>query len=843
MSNTEGISRLKKILIEESPILFLGAGFSLSGQTRDNQNIPTGNQLKSILVKELLKINEQDADFEEISSYSLAQVCQTYTHSYSHEGLHDFLTYFFSETKPAEFHYLLTKYFWKKIYTTNIDDLVENIYSKNSCELIPQQSKRKNLYHKERATHYFKLHGSVRNPSEGFTFSTDEYINSMITTTDFRFSSLSTDMHSEHFIFVGSNFDDFNIDYYLKIYENTGFASSRGKLFFINPKPSLLLKKKIEKIQGVLIEWSTQEFLVFLDDVVKESTKNKAFSVSKELESLSFNSLSVIKNKILDLEKYQSKLYLGFEPKWEDILADWDFIDRDLKMDFEEFIGRIPTNKTGIYSLVGKAYVGKSTFLKRLGIILKDNGYEVYNYNGRFFNFYPFYQYIKKSDYDKFALIVDNAGYNYGPIKQLLGMVPKDKKVVVLTASRPFYHLKYRYNLIGCYFHEYEFSNQISISYAESILDKITEKGYLGELAKIDSTEHRIMTIKRNNDVMSTLFSITYGTGFIQRLTKDLQPLLFENSDTKDILISLAIFNKVELIDFPVELLNQMTNNRNNEFLAKIENFVKFTSNRSIQLRSTFFVSNILSSTDKTRILSQIKRILIIISSQIDDINHTYWNEILAGLIREKSLRKILNFTSKEIQHLLYGIRNYYYDNFNYWIQLGISEQREKEFEKALNHFKVAESLRKNSYMVQNAIGRNFLKQANSIDNVEVSKKYFEQGETILKKLIEEREEYQARAFSTHCLLYEKITFLTKFNLHVSNEEIEKMYSYLNKILQKDSKDVMARHISNIFYKFLKVRGKTSIIRISFNEISQLKDYFSDYNLNVDNLMEEFEIE
>jgi tetratricopeptide (TPR) repeat protein len=326
-------------------------------------------------------------------------------------------------------------------------------------------------------------------------------------------------------------------------------------------------------------------------------------------------------------------------------------------------------------------------------------------------------------------------------------------------------------------------------------------------------------------------------------LNKDLIPLLENNDEIREILIAIAIFSRIELPYFSIEIINQLTNNKANRIREKIENFIKYSDAKNVLLRNAFLEETILKSVDKVKITSVIKRILLSISSLVDNSAHTYWNEIHAGLIKEKLLRQKLKLSSSEIQNLLYKIRNYYSDNFNYWIQLGISEQREKDFEKALNHFKVAESLRPTSYMVQTSIGNNFLKQANSLSNYNIAKSYFQEGESILKKLITEKEEFQVSAYATHCLLFEKIKFYDNFKLDITNKEISQMHNQLEVILSKDDNDIMAKHINNEFYQFLKRRNKTNVIRIKMQDLSKLKYYFSDNKIDEDTLADEFELE
>lgn len=122
-------------------------------------------------------------------------------------------------------------YKWSKIYTVNIDDIIENVCREANLDILLHNSKTKSTLSKYGNLEVFKLHGCVNNPSEGVTFSTQQYIDSMIKSSDFRFTSLSLDMLTRPVIIVGATFDEINIDYYLKIYENAGYSSLRGSIF------------------------------------------------------------------------------------------------------------------------------------------------------------------------------------------------------------------------------------------------------------------------------------------------------------------------------------------------------------------------------------------------------------------------------------------------------------------------------------------------------------------------------------------------------------------------------------------------------------------------------------
>ena len=112
--NKDYIERLKLVLINETPILFLGAGFSLGAKTKSGIDIPKGQELKKIILEDFLKLSKESNDYKELIEYPLSQVCQYCSNKHSSDYLTDYLTNFFSYTQPSKTHLKLTNYFWKK---------------------------------------------------------------------------------------------------------------------------------------------------------------------------------------------------------------------------------------------------------------------------------------------------------------------------------------------------------------------------------------------------------------------------------------------------------------------------------------------------------------------------------------------------------------------------------------------------------------------------------------------------------------------------------------------------------------------------------------------------------
>ncbi|MGZ3864572.1 MAG: SIR2 family protein [Bacteroidia bacterium] len=188
-------NELKRVLEYEDPILFLGAGFSIGAKTKSGTNFPTGKELKKDIIINLLKYPEGTKEFNDLINYSLSDICDYTEGQKSPAHLTDFLVEKFQKSIPAEFHTKVNIHNWKKIYTTNIDDVIEVSYNNPSRPLLVQNFKRKSTNELGNKLEYIKLHGCVNNPSEGLTFSTKSFLDSMITTHDYRFSSLMLDMH------------------------------------------------------------------------------------------------------------------------------------------------------------------------------------------------------------------------------------------------------------------------------------------------------------------------------------------------------------------------------------------------------------------------------------------------------------------------------------------------------------------------------------------------------------------------------------------------------------------------------------------------------------------------
>lgn len=842
------IEKLTNVLVNSNAMLFLGAGFSL-GATCNEEDVNGTEELKSHILNDLLKSKITAEELDEVRNYTLEEVCQqVYSVYRSKTELEQYLVKKFKGTYPKEngIHNKLISYDWKRIYTINIDDLVENIYNKSGKRIVVQNSNKK-LYDVEDETELIKLHGCVNNPRDGFIFSREDYDNLISEKLDLKMNMLTNDIQKENFIFIGTSFDERDVDYYLNVYKNAGYALKKGKLIFINPKPNFKLRNKIKDLGGILIESTASEFLEFLEKLhfdPNEQQKSKRY--------LEYSGIYCIEDnrKVLDSsDVYESRLYEGYSCDWRDIFYQWDFISPYTNMAIKELDDMLKSNiNIKCFSIYGDAFGGKSCIIKQLGAYLYSKSYDLLEYRGRYLSKDALYKYIITSPKKKFVLLIDNASYYYRIIEELFNMNIQDKELVIITTSRPYYHIKKKYYLDGNYYKEFELKTKIDYNYAETIIKKLSEKGYLGYLSSL-SSKKRIEEIVNNKELINLLTDLTLGQGFKQKLKREVNKISKMDYWEYKFLLELVIFDKADISYYPSEMFTvkyglEYKNIKDNKETFKVFDYLKL-NNLGISLRNSLLIDSLLKNIQSDEIVNRIKEILIYISSFVSEKKNDNWRIIFESLTKEYVLVNIFKIDIKKVKNLFYSIRKYYNEISYYWLQLGLLEQRDKDYTKALSHLQMAKSIRPGAYQIQHAIARNYLRHANLEKNMIQSEELFLEGERLMLSLINSKEYYKqkAKAFSIHCYINEKIRYINKFNINVGNKDLLKMKNYIDQIMNDNQ--VMVKELINRYCMLLIKLNRVNLISVKPDSLyfkylnspqNNLENYTSDEDVLIDSI-------
>lgn len=823
---------VKRIMETEPPMLFLGAGFSVGAENKYG-DIPLGDFLKKEIIEKFVQDNFNEEITKEIEQYELQDVCEFIDDSLNqHAELRSFLVKRLSNVEPADFHYSLSTYPWKKIYTVNIDDLVETIYRKSTYKLLVQnQSKQKSgNYDLE----YLKLHGCVNGPEDELVFSRKEYNNLISGRMNFKLNDLGHDIQNETFIFIGANMDEADIDSYIIKYEQAGYFR-KGKMIFVDPKPTIKFRNRVNSFSGILLEWTAQQFMNFLSTVQYNPDE-----LEKCIKRMNYDGIYLYKDIISNIESgqiYESKLYEGYNCEWRDVLEEWLFESPYFER-LKERIVQIDYKRGNTYCIAihGKGLVGKGCLLKQAGAWLNKRDYVVLEFKGKSLDYSTLFEFMEKDTGNRYVLLLEDGSYYYKIIEKMFEDNHTNKKLLILTTSRNYNHIKKRYYLEDNPYEEFGVKDNLDYKYAKIVYKKISTKGYLGDLSRDEKQGCREITKYK---ILSNLFmAITYGENFQKRVSDSINDLLNDYSDQGIKLFKeLTIFEQIDVPYYPNEMLTARYSIDFNCFngdretmttsMAVIVDFVRIDG-EGVSLKNKIILDQIRNLTTLDEKKEIVHGILQYIAPYVSENVNNYWRFIFESFLKVEILRKKLHFSLQDILSLLYQLKSEYGEISYYWMQMGIAEQKRKDYMKALNHLLMANRIRPYAYQIQHAIARNYMKQANYInDNVEADV-LFKIGEDKMFELINSHEHYKNKAknFSIHCYVLEKIRFLNKFRKSISNDEIRRMKRLIDSILY--TKDDYIKGLLKEFVLFLKSYDRVNLVNFKpgdpyWNALNQQK--------------------
>ncbi len=813
------IDEVRRILEAEPPMLFLGAGFSV-GASNLHGDIPLGEGLKREIFEQFIEGKATEDEKKEVEQYELQDVCQYVDDSLKqYAELRDFLVERLSDVKPADFHYIVSRYPWKKIYTVNIDDLVEAVYRKNKEKLLVQnQMSQKKKTDEE--LEYVKLHGCVNGPREDLVFSRKEYSNLISGRMNFKLNDLAHDIQKENFLFIGASLDEADIDSYVTKYEQAGYFR-KGKMIFVDPKPTIRFRNRVNAFSGILLEWTTEQFMAFLETVHYDPNEQE-----KCVKRLNYSGIHLYQDIVGSMEQkegYDSNLYFGYICEWRDVLENWLFESPHFE-ELKKRIGRIDYGEGNTYciALYGKRLVGKGCLLKQMGAWLHTSGCTVLEFRGKSLDYRRLFEFMKIDKGNHYVLLIEDASFNYKVIEKMYRENNTGKKLLVITTSRNYYHLKKRYYLEGNPYEDYEVRDKLDYKYAQIIYRKLTEKGYLGSLSRQEAQGCAEITKYK---ILSNLFvQITYGKYFEKRVQDSLHDLLEDYSEQGLRLFKeLTLFDQIDLPYYPSEMLTarysidftcfyEAGTEKMSASEEVIVDFVRVDA-EGITLKNQVMLDQVWKHTTQEEKREMVLDVLKYIAPYFSENDNNYWRMIFESLLKEDILENKLRFKLEDILQLFYQLKEEYGEISYYWLQMGIVEQRRKDYAKALNHLQMAKGIRPKSYQIQHAIARNYLKQANYTQDLAEAEALFKTGEKKMFELINSHEYYKnkAKSFSVHCYVLEEIRYLKKHGRKISNEDIRKMKRLIDSIL-----DIRDDYINGLIYEFitlLRTRDKLEVIR------------------------------
>ncbi len=383
--------------------LFLGSGFNEGSLTNKGQSI-ADNQT---LIKKLWEFNGYSGEPNQEDTLTFVYQ-STLTKNPNKSELSNLLRENLEVNSYPEWMKILPLFFWRKIYSTNIDNLVEKIYSDSSSSRVNSQILNpvngQTDDYCERDTTFHKLikvslHGTLGSAPDKITFGIFQYAARSNEKYDPWYYDFVYEYSNFPFIFIGSKLDEPIFWQYLEARkEKHGNQERRPRSFIITPDISPARKYILSKYNIHHIPKKAKDFFLWLNelfpekpnrmDVIKKSEPDLILIAKALAQNVSRKTIKSLKSFLDEFQNVKpvkpdpahrkTFFHSGAVPTWQDIAHKLD-AKRDITDEIYDNIFSIKEDNKPKYIFVhGTAGSGKSTVAKRLAWNLSSNQFQVY---------------------------------------------------------------------------------------------------------------------------------------------------------------------------------------------------------------------------------------------------------------------------------------------------------------------------------------------------------------------------------------------------------------------------------------------------------------------------------
>jgi hypothetical protein len=379
--------------------LLLGAGASVDALNGMESPLPGSARLIEMLVQKFgLPPSASTASLPMVYEEAL------WTSTSTGESVADFLNDLFGNCAAPEWYEYLCRNQWKGIWTFNIDDVVEHAYQdwQQVAAQRPRSIRWTDPYSGETErpdeVKIVHLHGKIPVTQSGeslspeLVFSILEYIGAL--NSSHAWHRIFRDIYAASpFIVVGAQLvEEIDLAEILR-QGNASWMTRSVPSLAVMPTIDEMRRRTLERWGIVPVVTTANEFfrevhvaatpyrreLGNLFAVVGKDATDKGARFLSQFERLTIGKRS----SELPLESGARStgardLYLGFDPKWSDIVEGWDAKFQIVDTVMNDVLTNI--DKQTLFCIYGKAFVGKSTALLRMANSLLERGIDVFRY-------------------------------------------------------------------------------------------------------------------------------------------------------------------------------------------------------------------------------------------------------------------------------------------------------------------------------------------------------------------------------------------------------------------------------------------------------------------------------
>ena len=506
--------------------LLLGAGASIGSLGGNGEPLPSGPRLRDMLVEQF-KIRTEGQPITLSRAYAAAK-------RNSPIRLEKFIRNHFTRCQP-DWQQILTRPDWHRIWTLNIDDVIEVAYDQRNIEVerFNWTSKfRDGSGPKQQIIHLHGFANDVSDPSESASdvvFSVAEY--ATILKDSRAWHTVFTDEFAERpFIILGASLvDEFDLQQALA---SSAAVSTRGfPTIIILKRISQLERDELQDLGLIVIEGDARKFM----ELLHEKLSNYRSTVQGFYKQILNPQVARFLQQFTDLRQFDPhsgtatrNFYSGYEPHWKNILDKDDAPMQTTERSFNTIQRRSAQNdqRQTIHVLTGSRGSGKSTGLLRIARYLISDGLPVFHFRGdEDLDTHATMEWLRHLP--ETVMIFDDCADFADSIGELAEMCAESElKLLIVGAERSTRRNFLLQNIDHNYLQlrpEYEY-DRLSNRDIGSLIDKLSSRRRLGQITRRSrSQQYRYFRSQASRRLFEGMANLEGGQGFRARIQTDYQ--------------------------------------------------------------------------------------------------------------------------------------------------------------------------------------------------------------------------------------------------------------------------------------------------------------------------------
>lgn len=796
---------LIRLLCNNKVILFLGAGFSFDAFNCLREKMPAAKCLAEKIWKYL---GYSDAyDGTTLGDMYMAFLCSPKSNRDKKSFLqNNLMCPNATSDNLLEIYNYLSIPLWYKIYTTNIDNIIDLVYKRTDKQV-------KNVIYpdhefKERdalldKTQVVYLHGKLPCEPDNVIFSKKQYARAALQDLPL-YREFVRDYASMSTVFLGTDLNEPLFEQYIEARKDrNGYNEQRPKSFIICPGLSPVRADNFRKIYNVhYIDGTTRDFLLWLKKIaiqlptkeevlrvtfpnyylIKAKTDDSRIPISEDALS-NFSQYCELVPSVSDGQQSQkSQFLIGAEPVWSDIFDEIDIprtICQMILQDCLKIIGNKNKNvKQKIIGVGGSAGSGKTTIIKRLAITLSREGVPVFYSNSEGFprldNIYTVLCNINQ----RVILIFDNAKNMLSYIPDLISDFSKLNHPPLLILSLRTNHLDRLESYLDndtVDYSEYIMPDLDDIE-IKNLINKLDHYNLLGILKGAnEQTRFEAFKIRAQKQILVAMKEATKGKKFEEIMNDEYNEIV--PNDAKFLCLCIALCTEP---GFTLSLQDILSFDATSSIAA--QNYLK-KNLRGIVLsgmngdrymvRHRVVADYIISyCATPERLKDAYIRVLSGLSAQLLHGNTNKFN-LFKALINHKAIFDRFKNNMELARDVYESISSYFANNAHFWLQYGSLEIEgiNGNLELAENYINQAESLSPNNTFIITTHCLLYYKQSTATDDENEAYVYKREAENIAIRMMKQSGKTNPHIY--HVVIKGRLEFVIKWISKYSTKKQE----------------------------------------------------------------------